>query len=109
MTDADLQRAARLAGVTLPVHKANAESGRSRCFWKLDLCCSARGLVGAKKSILELGSDFRRKAVSIEAIRVLPSPVGRTTREFFWTAVAKMDSWYRRGETSFNIKTDEAK
>ncbi len=55
---------------------------------KVAACCTASGLVGAKKRTFELLNLCKRCAATITAIKVFPSPVGSTTIVFLFADVA---------------------
>ncbi len=60
-------------------------------------CCSISGRVGARIRIFSRGNFLNLSIVNIRAIRVLPVPVGRTTRQSFSLQVSKIVFWYSLG------------
>ena len=71
---------ALFSGVTKPVKTAISDSGMSVNLRNVAMCCSTRGLVGARNRIFDLGKLLSLWTASIKAMLVLPIPVGSTTR-----------------------------
>jgi len=70
------------AGV-LPVKSCISAQFSGRFFLNDSKCCSISGRVGARIKIFSSGNFLNWLIASISAIRVLPVPVGRTTRQSF--------------------------
>jgi len=81
----------------LPVKSCMSAQSSGRFDLNDSKCCSISGLVGASIRIFSRGNFLNRFMVSIMAIRVLPVPVGRTTRQSFSLQVSKIVFWYSRG------------
>ena len=65
-------------------------------------CCSTKGFVGAKNSILP--SFFSKTSTSTKiAIMVLPRPVGKTTSVLPLRALFAMLTWYSLSSTAFSL------
>lgn len=78
------------AGV-LPVKSCMSAQSSGRAFLNDSKCCSISGRVGARINIFSSGNFLNRSIASINAIRVLPVPVGRTTRQSFSLQVSNID------------------
>ena len=81
----------------LPVKSCMSAQSSGRFFLKDSRCCSISGRVGARIKIFLSGNFLNLSIVSIIAIRVLPVPVGRTTRQSFSLQVSKIVFWYSLG------------
>lgn len=81
----------------LPVKSCMSAQSFGRFFLKDSKCCSISGRVGARTRIFSRGNFLNLSIVNIMAIRVLPVPVGRTTRQSFSLQVSNIVFWYSRG------------
>ena len=78
------------AASTSPVNNCISPKSSGRYSLKYLKCCSAKGLVGARKTTFSPGNCFILSIVSIRAMRVFPNPVGRTTKQFFFIHVSRI-------------------
>ena len=77
------------AGV-FPVKICISAHPSGRFFLKDSKCCSIKGLVGASIMIFSKGNFLNLSIANINAIRVFPVPVGRTTIQSFFLQVSKI-------------------
>ena len=82
-----------LSAEVLPVKSCMSAQSSGRDFLNVSKCCSISGFVGARMRIFSSGNFLNLSIVSIRAIRVLPVPVGRTTRQSFSLQVWKIVFW----------------
>jgi len=80
------------AGV-FPVKICISAQSSGRDFLKDSKCCSIKGRVGARITIFFNGNFLNRSIAIINAIRVFPVPVGKTTRQSFSLHVSKIVLW----------------
>ncbi len=80
------------AGIS-PVKSWRSAKSSGSCSLKDSRCCSTRGLVGARIRVFVAGCSCIRCAASMMAMRVLPTPVGRTTNVFARLAVSRIACW----------------
>ncbi len=73
-----------------PVKSCMSVQFSGRFFLNDSRCCSISGRVGARMRIFSRGNFLNRSIASIMAMRVLPVPVGRTTRQSFSLQVSKI-------------------
>ena len=76
-----------------PVNICKSAKSSVRLDLNVSICCSTRGLVGARKRIFDSGYAFSLSTARRSAISVFPNPVGRTQSVFFVFAVSKIAVW----------------
>ena len=86
-----------LSDGVLPVKSCMSAQPSGRFALNDSKCCSISGRVGARMTTFSSGNFLNRSIASISAIRVLPVPVGRTTRQSFSLQVSKITFWYSLG------------
>jgi len=83
----------RLSAGVLPVKSCMSAQSSGKFFLKDSKCCSISGRVGARTITFSKGNCLNLSTAIINAIRVFPVPVGKTTRQSFSLHVWNIAFW----------------